>query len=356
MNTAVQFNEKTNFHLHLVKSANYQERQEIYEAKLMAHVEEFKSAVFEYVEAEQKGGNDLEALAGAVAMSLLEVQTAMDKWLGDNSFLSDGEREIVGSKIRREMAPYMLLSNLANRMYTKPRGYAGDFLTIQHMYDEKPAGTNGVGKVIDMVFLNNPASKAVQNRRGLLAEVIDETIDQNGNESTNITSFACGPAQELFDVNERLDDSQQVKANLIDIDIQALAHVGQKIESADPKIKFELFQENLIYLSMGRKKINLPKQDLIYSIGLIDYFNDKLVIKLMNYAYDLLKEGGRVVFGNFHVDNPIKALMDHMLEWKLIHRSEEDMDRLFKASKFGKACSEIRYEGEGINMFAICVK
>ena len=224
------------------------------------------------------------------------------------------------------------------------------------MYDNKPIGTNGVGKVIDMVFLNNPATKAVQNRRGLLADVIEETIKEKGEEATNITTFACGPAQELFDVDEKLKEDHSVKANLIDIDIQALAHVGQNIESTNPKIKFELFQENLIYLSMGRRKIKLPKEDLIYSIGLIDYFNDKLVIKLMDYAYDLLQEGGQVVFGNFHTENPIKALMDHMLEWKLIHRTEEDMDRLFKASKFGKGCSEIRYEGEGINMFAFCKK
>ena len=356
MNTAVQLNTKTNFHLHLVKSANLEQRQEIYEAKLMKYVETFKSAVFDFIEEENKGKGDLESASMLVVNGMNELQEAMHKWLGDDSFLSEKERDQVGSRIRREMAPYLLIANLSNRMYTKPRGYAGDFLTIQHMYDQQPQGTNKVGKLIDNIFLNNPAANAVQNRRGLLAELIAETIEQQDGESTHITSFASGPAQELFDVDEKLEDNAKVKANLIDIDLQALAHVGQKIEKIDSKINFELFQKNLIYLSTGRTTIDIPKQNLIYSIGLIDYFNDKLVIKLMDYAYDLLEEGGRVVFGNFHTSNPIKGLMDHLLEWKLIHRTEDDMDRLFKASKFGKGCTEIRFEQQGINMFAFCQK
>lgn len=45
--------------------------------------------------------------------------------------------------------------------------------------------------------------------------------------------------------------------------------------------------------------------------------------------------------------------MDHLLDWKLIHRTEDDMNRLFEASKFGRPCDEIRFEAERINLFAI---
>jgi hypothetical protein len=48
--------------------------------------------------------------------------------------------------------------------------------------------------------------------------------------------------------------------------------------------------------------------------------------------------------------------MEHVLEWKLIHRTEDDMHRLFAASKFGRPCTKIRFEAEKVNLFAECVK
>ena len=48
--------------------------------------------------------------------------------------------------------------------------------------------------------------------------------------------------------------------------------------------------------------------------------------------------------------------MDHVLEWRLIHRNEEDMDRLFERSAFERCCTDIRFERQGINLFAECIK
>jgi hypothetical protein len=48
--------------------------------------------------------------------------------------------------------------------------------------------------------------------------------------------------------------------------------------------------------------------------------------------------------------------MDYVLDWKLIHRTAADMHRLFEASAFGRECTDIRYENEGVNMFAECIK
>jgi hypothetical protein len=53
---------------------------------------------------------------------------------------------------------------------------------------------------------------------------------------------------------------------------------------------------------------------------------------------------------------PTRAFMDHVLEWRLIHRTEEDLDRLYKASAFGRGCTRVVFEEQGINLFAECVK
>jgi len=48
--------------------------------------------------------------------------------------------------------------------------------------------------------------------------------------------------------------------------------------------------------------------------------------------------------------------MDHVFEWRLIHRTEEDLNRLFQRSAFGRPCTRITFEPLGITMFAECIK
>ncbi len=169
-------------------------------------------------------------------------------------------------------------------------------------------------------------------------------------------SLACGPARELFDVFETLGDPARIKATCIDFDLQALAHVAERRDRLGLQRSMTLTPENLIHLAIGRKTIAVDEQDLVYSIGLIDYFPDELVVKLMSLVHSLLRPGGKVILGNFHPKNTCKAFMDHVLEWRLIHRSEADMDRLYRASAFGRDCTNIRFEDQGINLFAECVK
>ena len=63
-----------------------------------------------------------------------------------------------------------------------------------------------------------------------------------------------------------------------------------------------------------------------------------------------------MILGNFHPNNYCKEMMDYVLEWRLIHRSEEDMHRLFTCSAFGRSCTRIQFEGEGISFLADCIK
>lgn len=279
--------------------------------------------------------------------------TALVKSLNDTFTATSDEttRNRMGARVQAELLPYLLMTELGERMYAKPRGYAGDYLTIANMYADKPAGTGRLGPLLDRCLRDQAAGQAVRGRRGLLAEEIRAVIDANEGK-TRVTSLACGPAQELFDVYEGLEDPSRMSATCVDIDLQALAHVADR---QTPRLRSALRLENanLVYLALGRTKLDLPPQNLVYSIGLIDYFNDRFVVNLLNFIHGLLAPGGRCILGNFHPDNPTKALMDQVLDWTLIHRTEEDMNRLFSASAFGGPCSRIRYEGSGVNLFAI---
>ena len=90
--------------------------------------------------------------------------------------------------------------------------------------------------------------------------------------------------------------------------------------------------------------------------NLIDYLQDEHIIRLLDWIYDQLLPAGTVILGNFDAANPDKAFMDHILGWRLIHRTEEDMHRLFEQSAFRRRCTRIFFEAENVNMFAECVK
>lgn len=321
-------------------------------------IQEFKELIHQAdQEAIRNHGQVPEEIAETIQGGFRSFCVLINDHIGARSPEPEYMKEEIGKRIRLEMLPFVLQAHIAERMYSKPRGYAGDYLTIQKIYENRPSGTGRIGPLLDRCFLNEPAARAVRNRRKLLtAEILKVVADRAPDSGARITSVACGPATEVFDTFEKLDDPSALFATLVDIDLQALAFVDDRCESAGLKRSMKLLSGNLVYLALGREKLDIEPQDLIYSIGLIDYFNDEFVVRLMNYLHGLLKPGGKIILGNFHPDNSSRAYMDHVLEWELVHRTEEDMDRLFSKSDFKSPCTKVQFEEEGINLFAECIR
>jgi CRP-like cAMP-binding protein/SAM-dependent methyltransferase len=287
---------------------------------------------------------------------LRELQLVSKQMLIDESPLSPYMREQLGALLQTELLPFVLMTSTAERFYSKPRGYAGDYFTIERIYQNQPSGAGRLGAVFDRLFLEAPASVAVRNRRPLIVEEIKKTLAQKRTGPARVLSLACGPAREITDVYASLTEKTKLVATLLDIDLQALAFVADWRDKAGLKTKIQLLNANLIQLALGRASLDIPPQDLVYSIGLIDYFDERLVIKMLDFIYKVLAPGGRVILGNFHIRNPSRAIMDFLLEWHLVHRTEEDMDRLFEKSAFRRKSTNIRFEPQGVNMFAECIK
>lgn len=324
--------------------------------ELYQHLRNFK-ALFARIDKaiSQNGIASLEEVSQLKAQ-FRSLSNYINTLLGESSELDSFIIDEIGQALQHSVLPLILLSESADRFYSKPRGYAGDYLSILKLYENQPKGSARMGALIDECWLTEPAAQAVRNRRPLMKNLIEQVISSNLKSPTQITSMACGPAAEVFDVYDCLEDKTKLQCHLIDIDYQALAYVADQRDSRKLGRQIHLHNSNLIYLATGRKKLDLPPQHLVYSVGLIDYFNDKFVVALINFAFDILSSGGRVVLGNFHPRNPTRAVMDQILEWHLIHRTEEDMHRLFLSSKFGKAADKIHFEPLNVNLFAECKK
>lgn len=277
----------------------------------------------------------------------------------DTSELSKSERDSLGERLGHILAPIIVSSRFAERALAKPLGYAGDYLTIEMIYNDEPCGTGALGLLLDRSYLEADQAVAVRNRRNVMADQILSVIrrsSEKGDEPARILSLACGPAREIFDVCNQLDSSNVMKATLVDLDQSALTYVSSKLSERRFNHQFDLVRANIAFLSIGKGTLDIPPQDLVYSIGLIDYFKDSLVVKLLNFMYDVVMPGGRVIIGNVHTSNVNRPILDYTLVWSLIHRNETDINRLFQASKFGRCCDAIIFEDCKNHMFAIMDK
>ena len=319
-------------------------------------IERFKSVLLQAdLEALKNDGRISETTSVTAQGTFVDFCRVVNSAIGDSSEESEAVKNELGARLQREILPFMLLTKTTERFYSKPRGYAGDFLTIERIYQNRAAGAGRIGPLLDRCFLNTPAAKAIRNRRALMAKEIMKRVDTTPG-VTHVGSLACGSANEVFDVFRQLDDHRRLQTSLVDIDLHALAHVAERRDKAKLQNRMNLINANLVYLAMGRQKLDLKGQDLIYSIGLIDYLHDKFVVKLLNWIHARLHPGGAVILANFHPNNYCKAMMDYVLEWKLIHRTEGDMHRLFSESAFECPCTRVLVESEGVNLFAECVK
>ncbi len=271
--------------------------------------------------------------------------------------LNSHYEEAIRGYIFKEIFPYIMRSRFGERAYFKPKGYAGDFRMIEHLYANVAAGDGKIGKLVDAWLLNTAAAVAIRGRRKLLAEqlhLLTVPLAEAG-ESIRIMNLACGSNRELFDFLEKCPYTEKIKATCIDLDIEALEFTNREVNTFPHNASIRLLRDNLIKWALGKNRYDHAPQDIIYSSGLMDYFERKLFIRLVNRCYDQLKPGGVLMIGNFSPANPNRPLMDHILSWQLIHRDEKNLRDIFARTRFGHHVSIIA-EKLGINLFAVARK
>lgn len=257
----------------------------------------------------------------------------------------------------KEIFPYFMRSRFAERAYYKPRGYAGDFMMMEMIYRKEPEGDGKLGRLMDGWCLATAPARAVRERRRLLHELLAAISQKRRNQqnSIGIMNLACGSNRELFDFLAGCDYTSKIEAICIDADRKALEYTNQHVNIIPHAASIRLMNDNVVKWSLGRVRHHFGLQDIIYSSGLTDYLDDRLFLALVNKCHEYLKPGGTLIIGNFGHENENRVFMDHILQWKLIHRSEQDLKSLFARSPFGNRV-EITAEENRVNLFASASK
>ena len=257
----------------------------------------------------------------------------------------------------KEIFPYFMRSRFAERAFYKPKGYAGDFLMMEMIYQNRPEGDGKLGKLVDEWCINTAAARAVRGRRELLSSILESWCEKHRSREnvTRILNLACGSNRELFDFLGRFKQTESIEATCVDADTEALEYTNRHVNVVPHRAAIRFMQDNVVKWALGRVRHNLGQMDIIYSAGLADYLDLRLLQALAKRSYEHLKPGGVFVVGNFGLNNRNRAFMQHLLQWNLIHRSEEDLRNIFLDTPFGKNI-DVLSESEGINLFAMARK
>lgn len=262
----------------------------------------------------------------------------------------------IAAYIAAELSPWFQSSDFVNRCVTKPQGYSGDYFTIEQLYRNEPSGRGQLGRLLDRWALQVQAAQAVRNRRQILTGMLRETLAVwNEPGPMPVTSLASGPAREVFDLFGQVAPDQ-LHVTCVDIDQDALQFVADQAEVSGTSQYLTLARENVVWLSDGRSQITIPPQRFIYSMGLIDYLEDRYVVKLLDWVFDHLLPSGTAVIGCFGRGNPDQAWMEYLLDWVLIYRSPDEMRALFGQSKFGAANVTVQTDVTGIQLLGVVQK
>lgn len=226
-----------------------------------------------------------------------------------------------------------------------PRGYAGDFETIEYIINgENMSAPYSLGYYLESIILNSPIVQQHRNKVSHQAQLIlDKTLEMN---NPKILSIGCGGSADLRQIQKVLKRTD-VQITLFDMDEGALACSAEKLEPI--KEKCNLIQGNLIRLV---KKIE-EKFDLIVIGGVFDYLTDKTIVSVLKKIYnENLNDGGEIFFTNIATGNPYRLWMEYCFNWELIERTREGLENIFHESALENSEISIRKEETGLTYLA----
>ncbi len=254
---------------------------------------------------------------------------------------------------RSQLGSFIIKAPFANRSLLKPLGYAGDFEVMNLIYRDKPEGETLFGKCLHRHFIDQPAAKSVRNRVEYVISHLEAIRCVSFSDPIRILSVASGPAVEIQRWLATLEkEERKVEIDLFDQDVQSLKYAQKFLMGMVSEMKLNC---NISFINQSVRKIlaksyRSQSYDFIYSLGLFDYLSDHMCQSLGAKLFSMVKEGGRMVVGNFNIDNPTRPIMELALDWKLIYRSRTELQTLF--GPLGGRM-EIECEREGVNLFCV---
>jgi len=232
----------------------------------------------------------------------------------------------------RVLTPELMCGPIWQRSYEKPLGYPGDFQIMNQVYDWQRLGDTLYGKLQHRLGLENAA--CVATRADLVRQAMDEEIRRVPDRVTHVTSLGCGSAREVIGYLDAEHIDGRASFTLIDQDQGALTYAYEHTYPAvirhGGQVNVQCLNASFIQLlRTGELFGKLPPQDLIYSVGLVDYFQARRAKSFIAALYEHLAPGGLLIIGNMK-DTDISCYwpMEFLCDWTVVFRTAAEMQAL----------------------------
>ncbi|MAX23180.1 MAG: SAM-dependent methyltransferase [Phycisphaeraceae bacterium] len=267
--------------------------------------------------------------------------------------------EIHKAFAQAEIHPLIMISPFMHRTYEKPLGYAGDYEMVNMLLRDPWEGANTYAKLINAILVKSDTAQAHRNRIDLLVQRLSnecQRVKAQGRDRIKILNVGCGPAAELVRFIRNSDLSDMLDIEMMDFNEETLVYAENEIIKAIKECKRKT-NVRFVHLSIhdllratSRQSEPLPlalNYDYVYCAGLFDYLPDKRCQRLIKLFYQWVNPGGMVAITNVHPKHSIKGFLEHIQEWVVILRTEDELLRL--AGDLGTR--KIESEPTGINVF-----
>jgi extracellular factor (EF) 3-hydroxypalmitic acid methyl ester biosynthesis protein len=221
--------------------------------------------------------------------------------------------------------PILLEDPFSARAASQPRGYPGDAGLIDMIYDRNPTSeTSRRGQEMFEYSVRFPGAEAVRLR--MIAAT--EMVEQAWHAGKRILVLACGHFRE----GDALVGKDLSNIVLVDQDALSLSEIRNR--HSDNVVTVEA--NVLRYLRSAASKGE--QFDLIYTLGLTDYLDERAMALLHRLAAAILRPGGEFVLANFLPNHLAVGWMDAVMEWHLIYRDEAELEAYAREAGLKPRC------------------
>ncbi len=318
-----------------------------------------------YPSAKKRKGHDIENykfFSRELDTLLFECEKAISET--NNKVLQREHKEF----FRAALNSWLTKNDFVRRCMEKPRGYPGDYLMMEHGYQDEVDGNKLNANFFDRYFFDKYQS--IIFRKEKLKQIL-VTLIKDSNKLSNkgmqpvvkIMTLGGGPAREWFELDKEMRN-QKIKAvhlTYLDQDEEAMDFAKKRLNS-NRLIKRRCFvRTSLIEFSKAAPlTLNVDDSfDVIYGLGIADYFHDQFLSAIIAKAWLLLKKGGKFILTHKDSKSFPMEPADWLCDWSFVHRSKEQFEALIKSalgapsSKFNL---EISWESSGQILFGIVSK
>lgn len=257
----------------------------------------------------------------------------------------------VGGYVFRQTFSWFMSAATLARAYMRPRGFAEDHETMEMVHEDDPDGDGAVGPLLDRFYLSRPICRSRRDARTRLSALLRRTA---GEGPRSVASLASGEAREAVGIMSEPALSD-LRLTCVDLDHAALEAAAGVAEDRGVADRVVLVQGNVVPSPEGAGTAAIGRHHVAYALGLLEYLSDDECVRFLDWAYDALLPGGTLAISTLAPGDADRALMEHILEWRVSHRREGDLAALFTRSRFAKA-PRVEQDASGAGLFAVAVR